>query len=69
MANYTVEVTDIEYDIDHDLSIGPLPSTLTLEIENVDDVDELEYRAGDAISNETGFCHFGFNMKIISVSE
>lgn len=66
MTNYTVKATNIQYDIDENESIGPLPSELTLEINNVDDVEELESRVSDAISDNTGWCHLGFSMTILS---
>lgn len=66
MSTYKVNITNIKYDIDHDQSIGSLPDSLTLDIENVDDTEELYDRASDLISDKTGFCHFGFSLKILS---
>ena len=56
----TYKVWDICYDTDNDDSIGKsLPTQLYIDIypENDDQVDEL---LSDAISEITGFCHFGF---------
>ena len=66
MSNYTVKATNIQYDIDGNETVGPLPSELTLEINDVDDAEELEDRVSDAISDNTGWCHLGFSMTILS---
>jgi hypothetical protein len=66
MATYKVNVTNIKYDIDHDQSIGPLPDSLTLDVENVKDIEDLYEKASDAISDKTGFCHFGFKLTILA---
>lgn len=66
MTNYTVKATNIQYDIDGNETAGPLPTELTLEINDVDDVEELEDRVSDAISDNTGWCHLGFSMTILS---
>ena len=68
MADYTVKATNIQYDIDHDEEVGPLPSVLTFNINDVENFEELETLVSDAISDETGFCHLGFSMTILSES-
>lgn len=63
-------VTDIEWDTDGEND--DLPTTINVPIrellydgEDLDDVsiEELKERVGDYISDETGFCHFGFTIE------
>jgi hypothetical protein len=68
MTNYVVKATEIKYDIDEGEVVGPLPSEITFNIKDVDDIEELEDRVSDAISDKTGWCHLGFVMEIISES-
>lgn len=56
----TYKVWDISYDTDGDVLVAKeLPTELYIDItpEADDQVDEM---LGDAISEITGFCHFGF---------
>ena len=59
-----VLVTNIKYDTDGE--VVRLPKKLFIEVPN-DIVDEQEITdfVSDEISNKTGFCHYGFDMKII----
>lgn len=64
-----VQVSNVVYDLE-DIPVDQAPSSeLTLEI-NIDsgkyekeDIDEI---VSDEISNSTGFCHLGFDYKIIN---
>lgn len=62
MAHFSVLVHNIKYDTDGD-DIN-LPKNLTTKVE-ADDEDDLEEVISNFISNETGFCHFGFEYKIL----
>lgn len=56
-----VRVFDIQWDTDGDKELlATLPAEMYIEAENADD-DKIS----DAISNEIGFCHFGFDYEII----
>ncbi len=57
MAAY--RVFDIDYDTDG-AKIGNLPKELILELD--DDADP-QYELGDAISDKTGWCVFGFQFE------
>ncbi|MBQ1734474.1 MAG: hypothetical protein II038_06295 [Lachnospiraceae bacterium] len=73
-------VYDIEWDVDEedeDEDLG-LPETmqvpaedLLLESETIDDIDqeELSERISDHISYLTGFCHCGFEYRLLSDEE
>lgn len=54
----TVKVSDVEWDTD-DEEVD-LPKEFTLTVDHYDDTD-LDDEVSDAISDEYGFCHFGFN--------
>ena len=56
-------VTDIEWDVDDEEDMVDLPSELTLETNEDLHGDELEEWISDEISNETGFCHRGFQYE------
>ena len=50
---------DIQWDTDHDKELfDSLPSEIAIP-DNISDDDEIS----DYISDETGFCHFGFKLK------
>jgi len=49
-----IKCTDINWDTDGEAI--DLPTQLTVDVENVEEV-------ADALSDETGFCHFGFSME------
>lgn len=52
---------DIEYDTDG-FQVD-LPTILTFEIpKDLKDDDEIEDFVSDEISNQTGYCHFGFDL-------
>ena len=53
----------IKWDTDGDETVfGDLPHTVTVEVPSdiVDNEDELIDYLGDEISDQTGWCHFGF---------
>jgi hypothetical protein len=53
------EITDIKYDTDGEEV--DLPKTLTIDVPSgLMDVEEVLDYISDEISNQTGFCHFGF---------
>lgn len=68
---YTVQVTDIDYEVDDEDGVDPpsLPSELTLHIDGVEHEEDIVQRVSDAISDETGFCHLGFKMETLDTAE
>lgn len=56
-------VTNIEWDVDDEEDLKSLPTDFTIEVDK-DDEDTVS----DAISNEYGFCHKGFDYEIINES-
>jgi hypothetical protein len=66
MENNSVRVfvvSDIHWDTDgEDIEI---PKELTIQISEDEELeeDEIEEYISDKISDETGFCHLGFNYK------
>lgn len=48
--------TDIEWDIDEDEEVN-LPNTIRIP-DSITDIEEI----GDYITNQTGYCHFGFKV-------
>lgn len=58
------KVWDISYDTDGDvLAAKELPSEMFIEIDSDDNIDD---QLSDAISDLTGFCHFGFKYDAAS---
>lgn len=61
-----VKVFDIDWDTDgEDVE---LPSEIEVEVDDefADDEDELSEVIGDYLSDEYGFCHFGFDYSLPS---
>lgn len=57
MAKYII--TDIKYDTDGQKVI--LPKEFTINVpDDIEGYEEIADYIGDAISNETGFCHLDF---------
>ena len=57
-------VTNIEFDTDGE--IVELPNQLEIEIPiDIVDKGEIDDFVSDEISNITGFCHYGFEMRLI----
>ena len=57
-------VTEIQYDTDGENV--DLPTKLDIEIPNdLTEIDDIDDFISDEISNITGFCHFGFEVKLI----
>jgi hypothetical protein len=55
----TYKITNIQWDTDEDREqFDALPQELTFQVKDEDDLVDL-------ISDETGFCHFGFNAQLI----
>ncbi len=56
-------VTDIHWDTDGEEV--DLPEEMTVNVSEDEELeeDEIEEYISDKISDETGFCHFGFNYK------
>lgn len=66
MYNFTVKVSDIEYDAPE--SVKPiLPKTFHFVID-AEGQDDLEEKIADKISDITGFCHYHFSYKILKIS-
>ncbi len=55
-------VTDIEWDTDGEEVDLPEELTITIPEDEELEEDEVEGYISDKISDETGFCHFGFNF-------
>lgn len=66
MEKKTFNVYDIQWDTDGDKELlAELPSTMEIEIteddvDYLDDTDEIESYIEDYLSDEVGYCHFGF---------
>jgi hypothetical protein len=58
-------VTEIQYDTDG--YVVDLPTTLEIGIPSYIEEDDVEEFISDEISNITGFCHFGFNFKLVNM--
>jgi len=54
-------VRDIEYDTDGE-KVDDLPETLTITVPEDIEADDVEQYLSDEISNQTGFCHYGFTI-------
>lgn len=55
------EVTNIKYDTDGEEV--DLPKLLNIEVPGGLDEEEVDEYVSDKISDETGFCHKGFDMR------
>lgn len=67
MKKRTFKVNKIKWDVDNKSSLKSLPKTMTVEVTSydVDDITdeyEVEDFISDYITDETGFCHDGFEM-------
>jgi hypothetical protein len=56
-------VTEIQYDTDGE--VVTLPTQLEIDIPSDIEEDNIDDFVSDEVSNITGYCHFGFEMKII----
>jgi hypothetical protein len=56
-------VTNIQYDTDGE--VITLPTQLEIDIPSDIEEDDIDNFVSDEVSNITGYCHFGFDMKII----
>jgi len=56
-------VTEIQYDTDGE--VVTLPTQLEIDIPSDIEEDDIDDFVSDEVSNITGYCHFGFEMKII----
>jgi hypothetical protein len=56
-------VTEIQYDTDGE--VVTLPTQLEIDIPSDIEEDDIDDFVSDEVSNITGYCHFGFDMKII----
>jgi hypothetical protein len=56
-------VTEIQYDTDGE--VVTLPTQLEIHIPSDIEEDDIDDFVSDEVSNITGYCHFGFDMKII----
>lgn len=54
------------YNIQYDEGYSDLPSELFLELEEGLTDEELDHEASEFISNETGFCHKGFELSTVN---
>ncbi len=59
-----VDVTSVVWDAEEDAN---LPSNFILEVEvdDEDDIDEIDEMVSNAISDEYGYCHYGFEFVVI----
>jgi len=57
-------ITNIKYDTDGKSKLATsLPKSMVVEVDGRLHDDNRADAIGDAISNRTGFCHFGFEYK------
>jgi hypothetical protein len=56
-------VTNIQYDTDGE--VVTLQTQIEIDIPSDIEEDDIDDFVSDEISNITGFCHYGFDMKII----
>lgn len=63
-------LTDIEYDVDDPDDLTDLPCELRFRIspDSYTTQEELEEAASSYISDKTGFCHNGFNMRKLKLT-
>lgn len=67
MNKITVKCTEIWWDTDGDKRLlKKLPKNVTLTIEDYCEGDDLDDTIADMLSDEYGFCLFGFNYEIIN---
>lgn len=65
MKKYKILITDIQWDTDGDKRLfKKLPQKIEWEGE-IDEEDDIDEVIGDAISDQTGFCHYGFHYEIL----
>lgn len=69
METIHIIVTRIDWDADDENELKDLPQKIELDvtendIDNITDIYELEDYVSDYITDETGFCHRGFDMRI-----
>jgi hypothetical protein len=68
MNKITVKCTEIQWDADGDKRLlKKLPKNVTITIEDCCEGNDLDDTIADMLSDEYGFCLFGFNYKIINV--
>lgn len=58
----TYRVTNIEYDTDGEYPEG-LPTSIEVKLPKSTHPEEVDNLLSDAISDRTGFCHFGFSFE------
>ena len=68
LSSETIWATSFEEDLDEDADDYDLPKEVIidmddLDIEDYEDEDEVSEVVGDYLSNEYGFCHYGFNWE------
>ena len=63
LTNMKAVVTNIQYDTDGE--VVTLPTQLEIHIPRDIEEDDIDDFVSDEVSNITGYCHFGFDMKII----
>jgi hypothetical protein len=67
MNKITVKCTEIQWDTDGDKRLlKKLPKNVILTIDDYYEGDDLDDTITDMLSDEYGFCLFGFNYEIIN---
>ncbi len=67
MNKITVKCTEIQWDTDGDKRLlKKLPKNVILTIDDYYEGDDLDDTIADMLSDEYGFCLFGFNYEIIN---
>lgn len=67
-----IEVTNIEWDAPNSVK-GNLPKSFVFHLDTEDegidcsDEEEIHEWVSDKLSDETGYCHFGFNYHLTSI--
>lgn len=63
MKKYSVNVHHILWDVDVKSDLKLLPKKMTVEVE-AEGYDDMVNKVSDAISDEAGFCHAGFDCDV-----
>lgn len=67
MKKITVKCTEIQWDTDGDKRLlKKLPKNVIITIDDYCDGDYLDDTIADMLSDEYGYCLFGFNYEIIN---
>ena len=60
-----IKCWNIKWDVDYDKDFKRLPQEMVIEVDEKDYKDDPDTCVADALSDEVGFCHDGFEMEEI----